>query len=55
MNITQFLAIKLHQGPVFINRGRSSLQDEFREGRLKSVVVPELNRKHFRAIIFYNF
>ena len=23
------------------NRGRSSLKDEFREGRLKSVVVPE--------------
>ena len=24
------------------NRGRSSLQDEFRKGRLKSVVVPEI-------------
>ena len=24
-----------------LNRGRSSLQEEFREGRLKSVVVPE--------------
>ena len=32
--------MKLHQGQVF-NRGRSSLQDEFREGRPKSVVVPE--------------
>ena len=55
MNVTQFLAMKLHQGPVVIKRGRSSLQDEFREGRQKSVVVPKLNRKHFRAIIFYNF
>ena len=34
------MAIKLHQEPVF-NRYRSSLQDEFREGRPKSVVVPE--------------
>ena len=25
------------------NRGRSSLQDEFREGRAKLVVVPETN------------
>ena len=39
--------MKLHQGPVFIdgygefNRGHSSLQDEFREGRSKSVVVPK--------------
>ena len=38
--------IKLHQGPVFIdgiesNIGRSSLQDEFREGRPKSVVGSE--------------
>ena len=39
--------MKLHRGPVFIewygefNRGRSSLQHEFREGRAKSVVVPE--------------
>ena len=37
--------MKLHQGPVFIdgefNRGRSSLQDEFCEGRPKSVVVAE--------------
>ena len=39
--------MKLHQGPAFIdgmvkfNQGRSSLQDEFREGRSKSVVVPK--------------
>ena len=34
----------IHQGPVLIiqfNHGRSSLQDEFRESRPKSVVVPE--------------
>ena len=30
--------MEFHQGPVF-NRGRSSLQDEFREGR--EGVVPE--------------
>ena len=47
MNLIQFLAMKLLQGPLFIdgifefNRGRSSLQDEFCEGRPKSVVVPE--------------
>ena len=44
MNLIQFLAMMSYQGPVFIdefNRGRSSLQDEFREGRPKSVVVPE--------------
>ena len=35
MNLISILAMKLHQG------GRSSLQDEFREGRSKSVVVPE--------------
>ena len=34
MNLIKFLAMKLHQGPVFI-------QDEFREGSPKSVVVPE--------------
>ena len=39
--------MKLHQRPVLIdcmsefNRSRSSLQDEFREGRPKSVIVPE--------------
>ena len=38
--------MKLHKGPVFIdviqfNLGRSSHQDEFREDRPKSVVVPE--------------
>ena len=37
--------MKLRQGPAHIdtefNRGRRSLQDEFREGRPKSVVVPE--------------
>ena len=45
MNLIQFMSMKLHQGPVFIdgefNRDRSSLQDAFREGRPKSVVVPE--------------
>ena len=48
MNLIQFLALKLHQGPVFIdwydgefNRGRSSLQGKFREGRLKSIVFTE--------------
>ena len=35
--------MKLHQGRWYdeFNQSRSSLQDEFREGRLKSVVVPE--------------
>ena len=45
MNLYQFLIMKLHQGPMFIdgvmNSGHNSLQDEFREGRPKSVVVPE--------------
>ena len=45
MNVIQFWAMKLHQGPVFIDgefkRRRSSLHDEFREGLPKSVVVPE--------------
>ena len=47
MNLIQFLSMKLHQGIVFIdgygelNRGRSLLQDEFRKGRPKSVVVAE--------------
>ena len=36
MNLIQFLAMKLHQGPVLC-----LLQDEFREGRSKSVVVPK--------------
>ena len=53
MNLIQFLATKLHQGPVFVDgefkRGRSSLQDEFHEDRLKSVVVPETN------ILLFNF
>ena len=40
MNSIQFLAMKLHQGPVFIDG--SSFQDEFREGRPKSVVVLEI-------------
>ena len=39
MNLTQFLAVKLHQGQ--FKRGRSSLQDEFREIRPKLVVAPE--------------
>ena len=44
MNLIQFLAIKLHQEPVYrwygeFNRGRSSLQEEFHEGRPKSVAV----------------
>ena len=53
MNLNQFLTMKLHQGSVLINintdvyrygefnRRRSALQVEFREGRPKSVVVPE--------------
>ena len=43
MNLIKFLAMKLHQGPVYceFNRGRSSLQHEFREGCPKSVVVPK--------------
>ena len=40
MNLIQYLATKLHQGPVFINPGRNSLQDEFSEGLPKSVVSP---------------
>ena len=48
MNLIQFLALKLHQGPVFndgmVNSNEvvcSSLQDEFWESRPKLVVVPE--------------
>ena len=47
MNLIQFLAMKLHQGPVFIDGMVNSTevvvhtQNEFREGRPKSVVVPE--------------
>ena len=46
MNLIQFLAMKLHQGPVFIygilnSTEFVSLQDEFREGHPKSVVVLE--------------
>ena len=43
MNLIQFLAMKLHQGPVFIGGMVNSTEvvDEFREGRPKSVVVPE--------------
>ena len=41
MNLIQFLAMKLHRWYGEFNRGRSSLQDEFLEGRPKSVVVPE--------------
>ena len=37
MNLIQFLAMNLHQGPVFID----IIQDEFREGLPKSIVVPE--------------
>ena len=37
MNLIQFAAMKLKE----FNRGHSLLQDECREGRLKSVVVPE--------------
>ena len=37
--------MKLHQGPVFIdfmvNSTEIVVQDEFREGRPKSVVIPE--------------
>ena len=48
MDLIQFLAMKLHQGPVCrwygeFNRGRSSLQDEFREGRPKSLVPETLD------------
>ena len=39
MNLIQFLKMKLHQGPVFIDC--SSLQDEFFEGLPKSVVNTE--------------
>ena len=47
MNLIKFLAMKLHQGPVFIDGMVNSTEvvvhtkDEFREGRLNSVVVPE--------------
>ena len=41
MNLIKFLAMMLHQGPGEFNRGRSSLQNEFGEGRPKSVVVPQ--------------
>ena len=41
MNLIQFVALKLHSWHGEFNRGRSSLQDEFREGRSKSVVVPK--------------
>ena len=37
MNLIQFLAMKFDE----FNRGRSSLQVKFREGRLKAVIVPE--------------
>ena len=51
MNLIQFLAMKLHQGSVFIDsmvnstEVRSSLQDEFRKGRPKSVIVPDAVRQ----------
>ena len=38
MNLIQFLAMKLQQGPVFIDR----FQEDFREGRPKSVVVSDI-------------
>ena len=46
MNLIQFLEMKLHQGPVFIdgmvNSTEVVVQDEFHEGRRwRSVVVPE--------------
>ena len=43
MNLIQFLAMKLHQRPVFIDGMVNSTQveDERREGCPKSVVVPE--------------
>ena len=44
MNVIQFLAIKLHQGPVFIDGMVNStevVEDEFLDGRVKSVVAPE--------------
>ena len=41
MNLIQFLALKLHQGPVFNDGMMNSPQYEFREGHLKSVVVLE--------------
>ena len=40
-NLIQFLAMKLHQEPVFIDGMVNSTEDEFHEGRPKSVVVPE--------------
>ena len=41
MNFIQFSAMKLHQGPVFIDGMVNSSEVEFREDRPKSVVVPE--------------
>ena len=44
MNLIQFLAMKLKDHCLWygkFNRGHSSLQQEFRKGRQKSVVVPE--------------
>ena len=47
MNLIQFLAMKFHQRPVFIDGMVNSTavevhsKNEFREGRPKSVVVPE--------------
>ena len=47
MNLIQFLAMKLHQVPLFIDGMVNSTQvvvhskDEFREGRPKSVVTPK--------------
>ena len=41
MNFIQFLAMKHHQGSVFIDGMVNSTEVEFREGRPKSVVVPE--------------
>ena len=47
MNLIQFLGdeapskTSVYRWYEEFNRGRSSLQDEFREGRPKSVVVPE--------------
>ena len=49
MILIQFLKMKLHQGSMFTdggsNRGRSSLQEEFREGHPKSVFVAETMRQ----------
>ena len=48
MNLIQFLAMKLHQGLVFMVNGMVNSTEvvvhstnEFRESRLKSVVVPK--------------